>query len=1016
MSIRHNRVKVTANGTNASTNFTLGAAVPSFQSFSAGEVLYTALSEDGDWQVARGTVLGINLTRGIVEENHLGTTEQIDFSGKTIQIAQTLTADYMDDITSKLDGIDDGATGPMSDADVKLAYERNLDTNEFDDSEKAKLATVSLNATPDQTGSEIKSLYEAEPDTNAFDDIYKTKLDNIEDNATADMTDAEIKIAYELNNDTNAFDDAYKTKLDNIAENATGDMSDLAIKEGYERNADTNAYNDAAQNKLALIEAEAKDDQLASEVPFTPNATVLATDVQQAIEDIDIVSRTYVKPSIFSSYDPTLDPITDETLVQDALVDHGLFTQDKDYTATGLLTGGKIIASILTTIFSIEAGEGLFADNYTNPLVHVVPSRVSWDSIANIDITSQIAGLSVATVSVFLKLNGSTIDVVSFNGEVSNSYYKDHIYLGNVTTVDGVITGVNNSPIVAKQTSDTLIEVAVENINITDGSLSDVTGALSFWQNSGKINRLGINWHDTDHKNPNRITFPAVGSDIDPLKFNVINQAGIKQYTDIDALTAEYDLGGAVTAIPATKATIHRMYAVGSISAQRKFILLLGQTLYDDATLAKEGLVSDTITAPLEVDNMTLIAYIGVTAESTDFSDDTSAWLVSDIASIVGAVGGSGAVSWDDITGPISDNSDLQAEFDAKENLITPKNTAFNKNFGAVTDTVCEGNDTRLGNNKDQIIFNDVTGAEPAYAEGQMFYANGQFNIKDAVADTTMSIGHELWIKAHNATGVTITNGAMVKQIGVETGTPSIDLAQADDFSHAQVLGIATHDIVDGAIGNITNYGTVSEIPVNQDGETWLIGDTLFLSATIPGGITNVLPPIGSIAGILLTSNGVTGKLFSKISSLITLPPIGGWMKLILGTIAPIATAVNFTNFTDISASAGITADGVSGVYTLDIQGTYEVSFSVSFSNITGENNGSVIAVDLYNITTDTLLFGYNIIVGRNDTVASGSFTTQDDFLIGDQLVARFREVSGNVGAAVDVDSIAFVIKSILIR
>ena len=44
------------------------------------------------------------------------------------------------------------------------------------------------------------------------------------------------------------------------------------------------------------------------------------------------------------------------------------------------------------------------------------------------------------------------------------------------------------------------------------------------------------------------------------------------------------------------------------------------------------------------------------------------------------------------------DITDLNAN---KEPVISPKNTAFNKAFGAITDTVCEGNDARLSDDRD---------------------------------------------------------------------------------------------------------------------------------------------------------------------------------------------------------------------------------------------------------------------------------------------------------------------------
>jgi len=134
--------------------------------------------------------------------------------------------------SAKLAGIEAGATGDQSAAEIKTAYESNADTNEFSDAEKSKLAGLEAGATGDQTGAEIKALYEAEADTNAFDDAAVSKLAGIEAGATGDQTAAEIKSAYESNADTNAFDDAAVSKLAGIAAGATNDTAELSTLTG----------------------------------------------------------------------------------------------------------------------------------------------------------------------------------------------------------------------------------------------------------------------------------------------------------------------------------------------------------------------------------------------------------------------------------------------------------------------------------------------------------------------------------------------------------------------------------------------------------------------------------------------------------------------------------------------------------------------------------------------------------------------------------------------------------------
>jgi len=92
------------------------------------------------------------------------------------------------DERTKLAGIEAGATGDMTDAEIKTAYENNADTNAFTDADQTKLAGVEAGATADQTDFEIKTAYENNSNTNAFTDAEQTKLASIE--ADADVTDA----------------------------------------------------------------------------------------------------------------------------------------------------------------------------------------------------------------------------------------------------------------------------------------------------------------------------------------------------------------------------------------------------------------------------------------------------------------------------------------------------------------------------------------------------------------------------------------------------------------------------------------------------------------------------------------------------------------------------------------------------------------------------------------------------------------------------------------------------------
>ena len=77
---------------------------------------------------------------------------------------------------TKLDGIEAGATGDQTNAEIRAAVEAASDSNVFTDADHSKLNAIEASATADQTGAEIKSAYEGESNTNAYTDAEKTKL------------------------------------------------------------------------------------------------------------------------------------------------------------------------------------------------------------------------------------------------------------------------------------------------------------------------------------------------------------------------------------------------------------------------------------------------------------------------------------------------------------------------------------------------------------------------------------------------------------------------------------------------------------------------------------------------------------------------------------------------------------------------------------------------------------------------------------------------------------------------
>ena len=96
-----------------------------------------------------------------------------------------------------------------------------------------KLAGIETGATGDLSNAEIRTLVESATDSNVFTDADHTKLLGIETGATGDLTNAEVKTAYEANSDTNVFTDAEKTKLGNLGSlNALSDVNTSGVADG----------------------------------------------------------------------------------------------------------------------------------------------------------------------------------------------------------------------------------------------------------------------------------------------------------------------------------------------------------------------------------------------------------------------------------------------------------------------------------------------------------------------------------------------------------------------------------------------------------------------------------------------------------------------------------------------------------------------------------------------------------------------------------------------------------------
>jgi len=155
--------------------------------------------------------------------------------------------------------------------------------------------------------------------------------------------------------------------------------------------------------------------------------------------------------------------------------------------------------------------------------------------------------------------------------------------------------------------------------------------------------------------------------------------------------------------------------------------------------------------------------------------------------------------------------------------------------------------------------------------------------------DVNLQIGLEELDYVLNKTGDTIQNAKAVYVVGTENGVRKIALAQADSFSTSWVLGITTEVIPPDSMGYVCTRGYVNGVNTFL----WTDNTELYLSASSPGELTNIIPSEPNIkiqiGRVLIGNSLINGRInlriraFSRVEDLadtrVTLPVVDDVLK-----------------------------------------------------------------------------------------------------------------------------------------
>ena len=164
----------------------------------------------------------------------------------------------------------------------------------------------------------------------------------------------------------------------------------------------------------------------------------------------------------------------------------------------------------------------------------------------------------------------------------------------------------------------------------------------------------------------------------------------------------------------------------------------------------------------------------------------------------------------------------------------------------------------------------DTLATPIANAEGLLQWnaTDGTLDLGMSSGNITQQIGQEMFIKVHNDPGYeTIYNGQVVYISGRTGVFPDVRKARSDIDSTSRAIGIATQDIASPAFGFVTTMGYVRGIKTDYTGtgiwgNTWVMGDMLYVSNISAGVLTNVEPSaphhsdlVGSV-GVISSNQG----------------------------------------------------------------------------------------------------------------------------------------------------------------
>ena len=168
----------------------------------------------------------------------------------------------------------------------------------------------------------------------------------------------------------------------------------------------------------------------------------------------------------------------------------------------------------------------------------------------------------------------------------------------------------------------------------------------------------------------------------------------------------------------------------------------------------------------------------------------------------------------------------------------------------------------------DYLQFNNNI-ATPSHSHGLVNWNQDDktLELHTEVSGTKIQLGQEQVVRGKNNTAETLTNGTVIYINGTDNGTPTFALADADNITGLQVIGMVTNSIAVGAEGYATTRGLVRDLDTSGVAAAGL---PVFLSSTA-GEFTNTppsSPAILSFIGVCQVKDASIGVIYVDLRAI----------------------------------------------------------------------------------------------------------------------------------------------------